>query len=439
MSFLFWATVLFASIILSLRWPIIGACIAYPMLLFGSMEYNAIPVIHTPFGVLVVFTALAALIQQKTVGRWLTSSPIFVPFVLLVIVLLIFYGIEHGDPLMSTFRVRSYLMGMWPLMLAWLILKTPNDAKALLLAALVANLILAIIVLWILTTKGQEVLAAGSPGYGVRNLAEDQGTSLSYLTMMAMALCSPVWLSLLLDGRLRLKLKLLVGVALGATAFCILLSTYSSALVSLILGTGLILATRWRRGTGNPLQYFGGIILVCLLLFGGIMLVDRLPSVQNTINRISNPQEDSSGAVRIIGILEESKAFIESPLIGHGAWNTDDMNKVTPGGHLLVGHNSITRDAASFGLLFVVPFITMLVIVGLQYRRLQKKVRAAVDAALLNGMFVSYLLSIVGGIITCTFGDLTQDTYFWTFTAIMLYWNRWADMHPGVSFFAWQS
>jgi len=165
-------------------------------------------------------------------------------------------------------------------------------------------------------------------------------------------------------------------------------------------------------------------------------VADKLPSVQHTIDRIGNPQEDSSGAYRIVGIWEESQAFLESPLIGHGV---ADEAKFTPGGHLLAGHNSITRDAASFGLLFVVPFFAVLVVIGRQYLRLQKKVRAPADAALLNGMFASFIVTIVGGVITCTFGDLTQDTYFWTFTSVMLFWNRCADMHPGVPLIAWHS
>jgi len=400
------------------------------------MKLPGIPLVNTPFGVLVVFTAFAALLRRKAVGRWLYSSSIFAPLSMLVVVLLIFGLIGYGDPEAIAFRVRTYLMGMWPLVLAWLILKTPEDAKAVLLVALVANLILAVEVLWIITTQGQDMLANIASGYNVRHLVDDQKISLSYLTMMALALCAPIWLSLLLDGGLGPKLKLLVGGALGATAVCVLLSTYSSAVMSLIVGICLVFVARWRRVQGRRLQIIGGFVLAGLLLVGGSILADNLPSVQNTLNRIRNPQEDSSGAYRIMGIWEESKAFLESPLIGHGVAGEE---KLTKEGHLLVGHNSITRDAASFGLLFVVPFLAVLAGIGHQYLRLQKKVLVPVDAAVLSGMFVSFLVSIAGGMITCTFGDLTQDTYFWTFTSVILFWNRWADSHPGIPFFAWRS
>jgi len=288
-------------------------------------------------------------------------------------------------------------------------------------------------VLWVVTTQGQSVLFTGTTG-NVREFAEDQKVPVSYLKMMALAFCSPVWLSLLLDGVLGPKMKLFVGAAFVAISFCILLSTYSSSVVALVLGTGLVYVARWRQIFRNPLRYIGGVLLFGLLLMGGWVVADKIQTVQYTVNRIRNPQEDFSGGYRIMGILEESGAFLESPLIGHGVAGKE---KVTPRGHLLAGHNSITRDAASFGLVFVVPFFTVLVVIGRQYLRLQKKVRSPVDAALLNGLFVSFLVSIAGGVITCTFGDLMQDTYFWTFTAVMLFWNSWAETHPGEPFFAW--
>lgn len=318
MSTLFWVFVLFASMILALWRPLVGFCMVYPLLLLCPLEFSGIPVVHTPFGVLVVFTAFAALLQRKAVGRWLSSSPILVPFSLLVGVLLIFGLIGYGDPGAIGFRVRTYLMGTWPLVLAWLVLKTPRDARTVLFAALVAILVLAVGVLWVVTRQGQDVLATGSSGYNVRDFAEANEIPISYLKMMALAFCSPVWLSLLLDGVLGSKLRFFVEAAFGATVLCILISTYSSAVLALIVGTGLVLATRWWRILLNPLKYLWGILLVGLLLLGGWMVAAKLPSVQHKIDRISNPQEDASGAFRILGIWDESRAFLESPLIGHG-------------------------------------------------------------------------------------------------------------------------
>lgn len=432
MSEMFWLFALIVSMMLALRWPLVGFCMVYPMMLLCPLRFESFPVVNTPFGILAVFTAATALLARKAWRPGLFSSPIVVPYVLLVGVLLVFWQLEYGGSEASAFRTRLYLMGMWPFVLAWLILKTRRGARAVLMAMVASSIALAGLVLWLILTRGQAALG-GDQEQSLRVLAgeDSEMQAINYIKMMVVALCSPLLLSVLLDGGLKLKTRLVMFGTWTVMIVCVLLTPYSSPILAIGLATGLLLVWRlFQRG-----QKIWSYALLASVLVGGV-LICRIPSVDHTMSRIRDPFSDASASYRMIAFVDEPLAFLESPLIGHGAAIEP---RDTPGGHMLIGHTSILRDASQWGLVFMIPFYSVLLVVGRQYLKLLKRVRTAVDVAVVRGMFVSFFVHIaIGSLITPTFGEIAQDSVFWTFAAVVLFWNQHADENQGTPFSLWE-
>ena len=433
MSEMIWLSALVVSMVLALRWPLVGFCLVYPMMLLCPLRFESIPVVSTPFGILAVFTAATALLVIRRSRLRLFTRPILVPYFLMVSVLLILGLSGYGSAEAAAFRVRLYLVGMWPFVLAWLIFRTRRDAFAVMFAMVASSIALGGEVLWLILTRGQEALA-GSQEQSLRILADENKAMqpINYITMMVVALCSTIVLSLALDGGWRKRWRLSMLGAWALMAGTVLLAPYASPIVALALATGFLMVLRlFKRG-----RRVLGYALLALVILGGGVLVYRIPSVKQTMGRIGDPSADASASWRMKAFVEEPLAFLESPLIGNGA--AIDL-QYTPAGHMLVGHTSFLRDASQWGLVFMIPFFAMLVVVGRQYLKLLKRVKAPVDVAVARAMFVSYLVAIVvGAVVTPTFGEIAQDTVFWTCTAVVLFWNQYADANPGAPFLVWK-
>lgn len=426
---MFWLAFCVFAIGMSARRPLIGYCSIYVICFFCLVKLQ-IPFLHTPLGVMVVMVALLSLAHPLGTGMGL-MTPIKTPWLALIGVLLIMLLIQHGDPGICEFRVRTYIMGMWPFVLACLILKTPRDARIVLITALAVISVVALLLFIAQITIGRIALE-GAENTSMRTVGDESEVMgyLNYGVLVAMATASPVLLSMGLQKNIPLLGRLIAYSAWGVGVFCILYSSYGSPLVALILGNTLLLVIHARRILRNIIS----LMVVGVVLLYAVRSTNLFPGVRHTIDRVWTPSEDGSGSYRLQGIQEETKAFLEAPWIGHGA---KAIEFVTPRGNLIFSHNSITRDAASFGLMFVIPFVSVLVILGNTYIRLIKRLRWPEDIAIAKGMFVSFIVSIATGFITCTFGDFTQDTYFWTFTSVLLFWNHWNKRRPHEPLFAW--
>lgn len=425
---IFWGIFCGVVLLLSVHRPIIGFCAAYFLMFFCVVRLD-VPLLHTPLGAMSVLLLILSVIRPRGSGMGL-SIPILIPWLALVLVLLLLLAIDHGDPGGAEFRVRTYIIGMWPLLLACFAIKSLRHARSVLITVLVVVSIVAALLLVKQVTVGQVALAEDD--MGMRGVAFEEGGVMGYLNygvLLAIAVCSPVLLFVALDGRGAFRWFPLVWVAWGMGVLAIMLSSYSSPMAALAFGNLLALLLRGR----NVFNNFAGMALVGAAAIFTVVVIARMPGVQHTINRVRNPYEDASGSYRLLGISEETKAFFEAPWIGHGV---KLQEAITPKGNLIIAHNSLTRDAASFGLLFLLPFWTMIVIIWRTYIRLLKRLRWPMDIAIVRGMYVGFLVNIAAGLITCTFGDFTQDTIFWTFTGILFFFDHWNRMRPEEPLFA---
>jgi hypothetical protein len=162
----------------------------FSFLTLCGLSFDSLPRLHTPYGVLVVFTMIAGLLQPSQGRINILLNPIAPLFVLLATVLIFFGIIGHGDPAMSTFRVRTHLMGMCPFILAWLILKTPRQAVAVLIAVIGTHTAVALGLPALMVTSGQSALAGSATGLNMNDFAEEQAGfagNLSYTRLVAWA------------------------------------------------------------------------------------------------------------------------------------------------------------------------------------------------------------------------------------------------------------
>ena len=238
-----------------------------------------------------------------------------------------------------------------------------------------------------------------------------------------MALVVPVLLSPALEPGWPHQRK--TALAAFAITTVVLLSTYSAALVGLIAGVLILLGLRRQR--------FGVLAsrqrsLVLPALIAGIVLVAvLLPGGSYGFERLLGPLSDPSAKGRLSAIEQGFLAFLESPFIGHGAYN---RLVITSGGHRLMGHNSYIVAAYEFGLTYLVPLIILLVAIGREYARLLRRAQRPLELALARGMFASFLAAIITGFVTPVLGEPGQDAIFWLFIGIMTVWNGWLDRDP---------
>lgn len=413
------------AILIAIR-PRLGLLVCYP--LFVLLPYDAVrvklPVFHSPLQIFAIVTLGVAIAHQLIAPRPLPRSRVYLPLALTVTVLGIFALAGHGE--VATDRFLRFAQGLWPLPIIVLLVRTPKQARRVLLA--LVGSVVALALLWL---PGLVGLASGSVASAVRVAAnETSGEStlsltllgavggLSYLTLVGMVLIVPVLLGVaLLGGSWRWP----AFTAFALLSITILLATYAAAVVALLIAVLLtfvvlfFMSAHLRRSKflRRIVILLPGVIAVFALTFGS-------SPVQRTLERVQNPSLDISGSTRLSSLSEGWQAFIDRPLIGQGAF---DRQVVTARGRYLKSHNSLGVMAYEYGLVLIVPFLWALWELSREHLQSIRTGRSLEEKALALGLLASLGTAVFTALFTPVFGQVVQDTVFWTLAALGIAWR----------------
>ena len=409
--------------------PEIALYLAFPALLFIPYEFRLpIPVIGSVFGLLLLYSMIVWLLSVRQRGQRIPPTRFGAALWLFVIILLAYGILGWGDPEAAQFRAKFYILGLWSLVLPLLIINTPLKARWLIITAYGTLLAVAITVGYTMIIHGPSIQYSDSRLVQMRYLAQQEygGSFVNYLVLTAIAITFPVHLSLFLDIHIRRTTRLLFLLISVFMVFVILASSYTSPIVTLLIGVGFLLFFKIRRP--NQLSHFFPIlpfIAVGVLIF---TMLHLFPGLLSSFDRLLNLQTDASGAYRSESMIQGVLAFFESPLIGHGAYNTI---VVTRGGNMLGGHNSYIVAAYEFGLIFLLPLVYIILKIVQQFHRLMNRTKdRTIEHSIVQGMFAGVLAALATGFFTPVLGNLAQDSYFWLSVGLMSIWNYWLDENP---------
>jgi hypothetical protein len=413
---------LVAAIVIANR-PVIGLYACYPLLLlapYGSFRLD-VPIFHSPLQVVAMLTLGVAVAHALLNRRQLPRSRVF-PLIGICILILALYALVGHGPAAGE-RFQRFLQDLWPLALIPLLVRTPRQARNVLLS-LVGSM-LGLTLLWlpglltlarpgdasVIRTAGEGLIQ--EPGLSISLLASTG--SLNYLTLVAMALVAPVLLALGMAGSRRV---FWLG-GYGVLAVTVLIATYASAVITLAAGSLVAIVTMSPRRFDRRSR---GLLTLLPFVVPLLLFASALPVAQETIARLLHPALDVSGGGRLLALTQGSHAFLSRPLLGFGAV---DVAVISPTGWLLAGHNSFVVMAYEFGLVLILPFMWLLARVGRDYLDLLRRTNTGVERALAAGVIASFSAAIVTGFITPVFGDVMQDAVIWTFAGLAIVWNSW--------------
>jgi O-antigen ligase len=412
-----------AVVALSLR-PMIGMYACYVLLLivpYTDQQFE-VPVLQSPLQTIAAISVIGALLRYASSRRPMPQSHVYLPLGLVIGIYILFVAIQHGD--VPGVRAYDLLAGLWPLPLILMLVDTPRRARNVLLCILSVAVLLTVI--WL-----PGLIAVSTEGDYVRSIVntgsfDDPGTSLlgtvgslSVQTLVALALVAPVLLGIGLSTHRWRVTSFLSFVILGTVIFA---ATYASAVATLVVGTlataGLYLL---RQGNLRVPRLRGALLAVAIVgIVAGIGLT--LKPGQESLRRLTDPVADVSGRGRITSLEQGWHAFLEEPLIGHGAYNA---YHITPEGWILGGHNTFGVMAYEYGLVGILPFLWLLWTMAKELLRLFRGAKIPVERGIAAGFVGSFIAAIVTGFLTPTFAQVFQDTILWTFVGLAIVWNNW--------------
>lgn len=409
--------------------PEVALYLALPALLFIPYEYRfPIPVIGSVFGLLLLYSMLGWLLFVRRRRHRIPPTYFSIALWLYVVVLIIYGSIGYGDPEAAEFRSKFYILGLWSLLIPLFIINTPEKARWLIIMAYGTLVIVALAIVVTVLVHGPSLQYKDTRVSEVRHLAQDYyaGGFVNYLVLIAISITFPVHLSLLLDQTIWGLRKLLFGLTSIIIAFCIFISSYASPVVCLLVGVLFLFILKIRR----PHQLLRPMPVIMILIASLIVIVAfyLFPAMGSIFERLLNPEQDLSAEHRLASMIGGIYAFLESPLIGHGAYNT---LVYTPEGNMLGGHNSYIVAASEYGLVFLLPLLFIIFTIITRFYKLMKRTAGRpIESSLVQGMFAGVLAALITGFITPVFGNLLQDSYFWLSVSLMSIWNYWLGKDP---------
>lgn len=408
-------------------------------LAFFLCHIELIGPVRTPFGIAVCLSLPLALIQSGRKGSYpLLRTGMFAALMVFLLVCIGYWvaGHDDGGGAISLF-MRNHILSVWPLFMLWGI-RRPADTRWVMLSLMLASFAVCALVLVLLIVSGGGEVLVSDEGKSVREFASEvsqtQGGGfgfmglINYPALITIAAVVPVIFGLAMDGVMKAVYRQIAWASVSICIVAIMFSSHSTPLLGVVIGCSIYLMLRHRRTIRTR-----GIFFLVLVLALGSFSVFKMGAVKRSVDRIRNPMEDGSGSYRIEELFDDPKAFLEAPVFGHGAVSSEVE---TPGGVLLRSHNSMTRDLALFGLVFCIPFWTILIMAHRLYRRLiQLTMHSPTDNAVVRGMLASMWTLILAGFASTTFGGMAQEIIFWTFVSIGLYWEWWLKRFPGSMLF----
>ncbi len=418
---------------LLIREPILGLYLS--LIFLAIVPYNALrlplPLLHSPLSIVVVFTLAIGVMRQVVAKKPLVPSNLYRPVLVWCGILLAFAVVGHGPA--ATTRVTWSIEGLWPLLLVFLLVDTPRKARNVLLAFIVPLLLVAIVWIPALASKGG-LSAVESPGFSagaMRTLLspsaprEGAATLLGYVgtpswqifSIMAMVWC--VLFSIAVFGKTRLRW--LAGLAAALLLVPIMLSTYGNAMLIVAEGMAFVLLFGVRRLNVKKI----GLILILLGIMGGLLL--STASGHFTVQRIS-AGNDPSIESRTASWEEGMQAFLAKPIIGWGAYNEEHL---TESGHLLSGHSGFLVSAYEFGLVYIAALVLLFSTIAMNLHRLGKRKLADTDQAIVIGIQALFASYIVQFFISGALGLISIDITFWFFIGLACLWLHWQQKDNG--------
>jgi O-antigen ligase len=416
--------------------PFVGLYACYMLLIlvpFTDARLD-IPIFHSPLQAIALITVGAALFRFPMADRRLPKTHLYLPLAVVTVVYVLSIYIHHGpDP---TVRFYNFAAGAWPLVLILLLVRTPRQARNVLIAMCATCVTLTIVwlpgLLAIASSKsgvlGDQIrfgrkIVGYSDNSGAVSLLGAVG-ALSFQTLVALAIVAPVLLGIGISNR-RWRYLALFGYA--TISVVVFTATIASAVATLLLGTVFVLLAygfmraddRWAKVRGLA----SAILLV--LILGAVGMA--LPPGQRAFERLTDPRNDASGELRISSLQQGWHAFLERPVYGQGVYQ---IYHVTPAGWMLEGHNTWGVMAYEYGLAMLLPFGWLLIVIAQELLALVRNSRGSPERGVAIGFLGAFVAAFLTGFFTLTFQQIFQDTIVWTLVGLAIVWNNWKRDDP---------
>lgn len=412
--------------------PVSAFYIAYPLLFIlplGALSTHPAYFPNTPFGIVITVAFLLGLASLAARKQPVIRSNLYFPILICAGVLASYALLGHGER--ASAFLFLFIAGLWPFALVVLLVKTPRQVRNILMVLAITVVVLS--ALWlpgvissnktIIRQAGQQAGQNNPTDPGISNTASMLFLfgSLKYPTLLAIVFTIPLFLGLIIVLK---KRRFILTIGLLCLLGLLLLSTYGMVMLGVILIISLssILFT-----IVGVIPKKSIIFLIILLAVLSVFFFFFLPQGKDTFSRLSNPYEDASASYRIWVLKQEIGDSWNSVLIGHGSYAGETM---TSTGEIILGHNSFTSLFFENGLIFIVPFLYLLLAAAHGFIRLIKRTKRPIEKALAAGMAASLLSTFVLGFFDPIFMGHFQDSIIWLFIGFMTLWNNWLDDNP---------
>lgn len=373
---------------------------------------------------LAVGLGLLALISRR---QTLPSSSIYFPILVFWIVGISHAALEWRRISAHLIAVQKMVQGMWPFAIIVLSLRTPRQARYVLMTLL--GTFFAAMSLWFPGLAGAAItgnLAALRSTTLTGDWLADVSLSFSgglrtYLFIVPMSTLASLPLAFfVLVPQYRVWSSLLTVIVILLVFFSSIAAGVISLTTSLAATLVLLILVR-NPHTDTPKNYSKvfGLTMTALGLVAVFVLIRSVPIVSLTLNRILTPTRDPSGYSRLQELKTAAAVFTASPILGA-------PNAVRWYG----GHDSVLTYAANWGLGFSLPYFIALLIGLTDLLRLARGSRRVEERALLIGMVASLVANIAASIVTPNLLEMFADLIVWTFVGLAVVWIDWRKSDP---------
>jgi hypothetical protein len=418
---------LFAVTILPVR-PIVGFLLAYPIFFFAPLDQLRIanlPVLNSPLNFLVIASAAVGAVHWLARPWAIPKARLLLPVAACAAVIVV--NMAFRAPTVGQVRLVSLLLAMWPFVLTVLLVRTPAQAGLVLripLACVVGYCLLFLpLLLAVGARPGSEEVQGAARSVTV-SLAGGS-LSLNYLLAITFATTVPVFVALAWYRGLPFAHRLAAGGCAALVLGTLLLSGYASAPLGALAGAAAVplVASMSDPSQRSPRLLYSlaiGSVLLAALLAALLMWTAQ---GQLLVLRVLNPQQDFSGALRLLAMRDGLLAFLANPVLGWGPANVVRVRA----GYMLAGHTTYIKMAYEYGLFFIIPFLWLLFEMARSSLALLGRVRQPIERALLIGFAGSMMVVLALGFVTEVFDGIIPLSVLWLFIGLATVWRQWLD------------
>jgi hypothetical protein len=401
------------GVLLMLRTPTTLILTIYPSLFFvpyGALR-TPIPFFSSPIEALVVLFIAMTIVKAVTRRQSLPRNTVLTLWVVSTAVVAMSVIVKNW-PLVEIFLFTG---GMWSVLIAMWGVKTAREARWLLLSIHIPIAVLVFRLLFLLSIEFGSLAESTA-----RTLLMSEGAflQLSVATIWLMAIS----VSVAIFGK-GLLLRLFFAVLAIAAILFVFVSGFASAVIMMITSGAALLILYVITQYGR----FGRITesrTLSIILFGVLisalswMLILRIPTAAQPIDRISNYQEDASGAVRVNIIKNSLEVFEENPI--WGTFNLADIDR----------HNTYFTWAGRYGVFVLTLVFAELGLAAYYLFVTARKAQHPLDRAIVNSFLAAFIGYVVTGFLTPLQGDFNIDAVTWIHVGLGFVWLKWLESDP---------